>query len=175
VLFEGMKAKPAGTASFVETGATWTFDGDATAIANAANQRLAMQWPIPQGLFFVYTKVTWIGESGVSVGAGPFTVAPTNQNDGWGCMMWNQGGSHVLALVDLPSTIGTGDSFSMSYENMGSYEIKAGFNPSTQIVSCSLQASGMSSPNNTTLPANAVAGITANGMSAKFSWVMIVK
>ena len=178
VLFEGFKTRPVGNAGFDESaGLQWTFDGDAVANLSLPADRLTMRWASPNGLFFVYASTTWIGDTGTNIGAGPFAVSTSGQTDGWGCMLWNGGSpaAHVLALVDLPSTVANGDSTPLGFENMASYETKVGYNPATSIASCSLQATGMSSMNLTGVPANPVCGITANGMSAKFHWMMIVK
>ncbi|HTL33119.1 MAG TPA: hypothetical protein VL326_08335 [Kofleriaceae bacterium] len=176
VLFEGFKTKPAGNAAFTETGSQWTFDGDAVASLTANNQRLTIGWPSPTSFFFVYTSVQWVSDPGPTTGAGTFLLSSPGQNDGWGCLLWDQGGAtpRVLALVDLPTTVGSGDTVAFDYDTGGSYQARVGFNPATSTVSCSLQATAMSSPSSTGAPVNAAAGVTANGMKAKFHWVMIV-
>lgn len=177
VLFEGFNTKPAGNAGFDEIGGVqWAFDGDAVANLAQPTQRLTMHWPSPTSFFFVYASTTWVADTGANIGAGPFAVSTSGQTDGWGCMLWNANpGGHELALVDLPTTVGSGDSTSLAFENMASYETKVGYNPTTSIASCSLQATSLNSMNPTGVPTNPVCGITANGMSAKFHWLMIVK
>lgn len=171
VLFDAFNRRPLPPAQFEEIGgAAWTFDGEAKATINVSPQRLTINWPGLQS-GYVSSYVTWVGESATGVGAGPFALGVANMNSAHACMFWNTStsGSHTLGLIRLPTTADATAAY--DYQTLPN-QITFGFRGSTR--SCGATGVSPVTGQLSNFPTPSVSGITANGMSARFKWIMIV-
>jgi hypothetical protein len=176
LLFDGFKGQPLSSATV--SGNTWSFNGDA-AIANnsAPTQQVAIEYPTPPitASFAVWTQATWIGESGTEQGYGAVTFDSPNGSNGFGCMAWNvSGGAPSIGLVTLPNTLGM--RLNVNFRDAGPRILKLRFDAASTNFVCGFPEGQVTNGGTTAIfpPATSSSGIRANGMSAKFDWVMIV-
>ena len=179
LVFDGFTPRPLSTAMIASSGGSmWTFDGNAAIATNQLQTHYAtIQYPTPPttASFAVWTQATWIGESGTEQGYGAVTFDSATGNNGIGCMAWNiSGGTAAIGLVTLPNTLGM--RLNANFRDQAPRILKLRYDAPTTNFQCAFPEGSVTNGGATAIipPAMSTSGVRANGMSAKFDWVMIV-
>ena len=179
LVFDGFSPRPMGMAMVSAVGGSmWSFDGkSAIATSSTPQQQATIEYPTPptSAPFAVWTQATWIGESGVDEGFGAVTFDSANGNNGYGCMDWNvSGGTASIGLVQLPNNLGM--RLNANFRDGAPRILKLRYDATSTNFVCAFPEGQVTNAGTIAIvpPATSTSGVRANGMTAKFDWVMIV-